>query len=83
MDLVFNFTARTSMRVAEVGFLLMLIAGLWLLAAQFPLFKFSTARTTVAGLALTAGGVLLVIAGIGVASANTRGVEAGYEGHPP
>jgi len=49
-------------RLAEIGFLLILIAGIWLAAAQIPAFKLSTARTIVAGVALAAAGVLLIIA---------------------
>ena len=49
-------------RLAEVGFLLILFAGIWLAAAQIPAFKFSTARTIVAGIALAVAGLLLIIA---------------------
>jgi hypothetical protein len=57
-----GFAHRTGVRLAEVGFLLALIAGVWLTAAQIPQLKFATARTIVAGAALAAGGVLLVVA---------------------
>jgi hypothetical protein len=40
----------------------MLFAGVWLTAAQLPQFKFGTARTIVAGIALAIGGLLLIIA---------------------
>ncbi len=50
------------MRLAEVGFLLMLFAGVWLVAAQLPQFKLGAARTIVAGVALALGGLLLIIA---------------------
>ena len=53
---------HTGRRLAEIGFLLILIAGIWLAAAQIPAFKLSTARTIVAGVALAAAGVLLIIA---------------------
>ncbi len=53
---------HTGVRLAEIGFLLILIAGIWLAAAQLPALKFSTARTIVAGIALAAAGVLLIIA---------------------
>ena len=53
---------HTGRRLAEIGFLLILIAGIWLAAAQIPAFKLSTARTIVAGAALAAAGVLLLIA---------------------
>jgi hypothetical protein len=37
-------------------------AGVSLVAAQIPQFKFSNGRTIVAGVALAIGGVLLIIA---------------------
>jgi drug/metabolite transporter superfamily protein YnfA len=48
--------------LAEVGFLLILFAGVWLVAAQIPAFKIPTERTIVAGIALALAGVLLIIA---------------------
>jgi hypothetical protein len=62
VTLVLGFAHHTGLRVAEVGFLLFLFAGIWLAAAQLPQFKFKTARTIVAGLALAIGGALLIIA---------------------
>jgi hypothetical protein len=62
MNLLFSFTRHTGIRLAEVGFLLMLFAGLWLVVAQVPQLKFGSARTIVAGLALALGGLLLIIA---------------------
>ncbi|MEO6796859.1 MAG: hypothetical protein ABI401_14855 [Candidatus Dormibacter sp.] len=62
MDTVPGFAHSTGVLLAKVGFLLMLFAGIWLAAAQFPLFKFATARTAVAGIALALGGLLLIIA---------------------
>jgi hypothetical protein len=62
MNLVLGFARHTGVRLAEVGFLLMLFAGVWLTAAQLPQFKFGTARTIVAGVALAIGGLLLIIA---------------------
>jgi len=62
MNLVLDFAHHTGVRLAEVGFLLMLFAGVWLAAAQLPRFKFGTARTIVAGVALAIGGLLLIIA---------------------
>jgi hypothetical protein len=52
----------TSVRIAEVGFLLILIAGVWLVAAEIPALKLSRVRTIVAGAALAVAGVLLIIA---------------------
>lgn len=62
MTLVLAFAQHTGARLAEVGFLLILFAGVWLAAAQLPQLKFGTMRTTVAGLALAIGGLLLIIA---------------------
>jgi len=53
---------HSGVRLAEVGFLLILFAGVWLTAAQIPRFKLVTARTIVAGVALAIGGLLLIIA---------------------
>ena len=62
MSLVLGFSHHTGVRLAEVGFLLLVIAGIWLAAAQIPVFKFPIERTIVAGVALAAGGILLIIA---------------------
>jgi hypothetical protein len=62
MNLVLGFAHQTGVRLAEVGFLLVLFAGIWLAAAQIPQFKFGGARTIVAGVALAIGGLLLLIA---------------------
>jgi hypothetical protein len=48
--------------IAEVGFLLILFAGVWLVAAQIPRLRFGTARAMVAGIALALAGVLLIVA---------------------
>ena len=53
---------HTGERLAEIGFLLILFAGIWLAAAQIPALKLSTTRTIVAGVALAVAGVLLIIA---------------------
>ncbi len=53
---------HTGVRLAEIGFLLILFAGIWLAASQIPAFKFATARTIVAGIALAVAGLLLIIA---------------------
>jgi hypothetical protein len=59
---VVALTHHTGRRLAEIGFLLILFAGIWLAAAQIPAFKLSTTRTIVAGVALAVAGVLLIIA---------------------
>jgi hypothetical protein len=53
---------QTGKTLAEVGFLLILFAGVWLVAAQIPAFKMPTVRTIVAGIALALAGLLLIIA---------------------
>jgi hypothetical protein len=53
---------HTGVVIAEVGFLLMLIAGIWFVASEFPQFKMARTRRIVAGTALAVGGLLLIIA---------------------
>jgi hypothetical protein len=62
IETVLAFSHRTGVTLAEVGFLLILFAGVWLVSAQIPVFKIGTARTIVAGIALACAGVLLMIA---------------------
>jgi hypothetical protein len=62
MNLILSLAHHTGTRLAEVGYLLVLFAGIWLTAAQIPQLKLGTARTIVAGLALALGGLLLIIA---------------------
>ena len=52
----------TSVTLAEIGFVLMLFAGVWLVAAQIPRLGIGQARTIVAGSALALAGVMLIIA---------------------
>ena len=65
MNLVLVLTHQTGVRLAEIGFLLILIAGVWLVAAQIPTFKFARARTIVAGVLFAISGLLLIIATYG------------------
>jgi hypothetical protein len=62
MSFVLGFAHPTGIRLAEVGFLFLLFAGVWLTAAQIPKFEFGAARTIVAGVALATGALLLIIA---------------------
>lgn len=62
MTLVFSISPHTGARLAEVGFLLILFAGVWLLAAQLPVLGMRVFRTAVAGLALAIAGALLIVA---------------------
>jgi hypothetical protein len=60
---VLALTHAAGIRLAEVGFLLIVIAGVWLIFAQLlQPEKWRTIRTVVAGAALVAAGVLLIIA---------------------
>ena len=55
-------THQTGVRLAEIGFLLLLIAGVWLVAAQLPQLKIARTRTIVAGVLIAVAGLLLIIA---------------------
>lgn len=59
---VLALSQQTGVRLAEVGFLLILFAGIWLAVSQVPQFRFATARTIVAGIALAVAGLLLIVA---------------------
>ncbi len=59
---MFAITPATGIRLAEVGFLLILIAGVWLVAAEIPALRMERVRRIVAGTALAVAGVLLIIA---------------------
>jgi hypothetical protein len=59
---VLAFSAHTGVRLAEVAFLLILLAGIWLAAAQTPGLRLGAARSTLAGLALAVAGILLIVA---------------------
>jgi hypothetical protein len=62
MSFVLALTRQTGRLLAEIGFLLILFAGIWLAAAQIPRLKMRTARMIIAGIALAIGGLLLIIA---------------------
>jgi hypothetical protein len=62
LSLVLALTRHDGIRLAEVGFLLILIAGVWLVAAQVPQLKLGRTRTIVAGVLLAVAGLLLIIA---------------------
>jgi hypothetical protein len=58
-----GISAQTGGRIAEVGFLLILIAGVWLVAAEtLDPAKWRKFRTVVAGALLAIAGALLIIA---------------------
>lgn len=60
--MVVGISAHTGVRLAEVGFLLMGIAGVWLAASSVPQLKISGARSVVAGVLLAIGSLLIIIA---------------------
>jgi hypothetical protein len=62
MNGLLALTAHTGVRLAEVGFLLILFAGVWLVVAEIPQLRLSKVKTIVAGVALAAAGVLLLVA---------------------
>jgi hypothetical protein len=55
-------SAETGAQLAEIGFLLVLIAGVWLVAAEIPQLRMGRLRTVVAGVLLAIAGGLLIIA---------------------
>jgi hypothetical protein len=59
---VVGLTHHAGVRLAEVAFLLILFAGVWLAAAQVPRLGLGGVRTVVAGVALAIAGVLLIVA---------------------
>jgi hypothetical protein len=59
---MFAITPATGIKLAEIGFLLILIAGVWLVAAEIPAMRLQRVRRIVAGTALAAAGVLLIVA---------------------
>ena len=64
MSPLLGISHHTGTRMAEVGFLLILIAGVWIAASQFlgDVARWHKFRMIVAGSALAAAGVLLIIA---------------------
>lgn len=57
--LVAAFSHHTGLRLGEIAGLLILFAGVWIAVAQLGLARF---RTIVAGIALAAAGILLIVA---------------------
>jgi len=74
MSLILGFAHSTAVKLAEVAFLLFLIAGAWIASAsltqankwhirlRFVVIAPSRFRMTVAGIFLAVGGLLLIIA---------------------
>jgi hypothetical protein len=55
-------TDQTGKLLAQVGFLLIVFSGVWLVASEIPFFRIPTTRMIVAGIALALGGALLIVA---------------------
>ncbi|MCW2784060.1 MAG: hypothetical protein JWP74_577 [Marmoricola sp.] len=53
---------HASVKLSEVGFLLFVIAGVWLVAAELQPSKWARFRIGVSGALIAGGGVLLIIA---------------------
>lgn len=56
------FTHRNAVRLSEVGFVLILLAGLSFAIAELPQFRSGPASRIVAGLALAGGALLVIVA---------------------
>jgi hypothetical protein len=55
-------SSSSGIRLAEVGFLLIVISGVWLVAAEIPALRLRRTRNIVAGIALAVAGFLLILA---------------------
>jgi hypothetical protein len=53
---------HTTNQLTEIGFLLILITGIWLAASEIPALRIQRSRNVVAGVCLAVGGLLLIIA---------------------
>ena len=53
---------HTGIRFAEVGALLITLAGVWLAASEIPQLKLARTRVIVSGVLLAAAGILIIIA---------------------
>ena len=63
IDLVLALTRHDGARLAEVGFLLIVLAGVWLIVAvEIPALADTRARTLGAGVLFAISGVLLLVA---------------------
>ena len=53
---------HTGRRLAEIAFLLILFAGVWLAFTEMPQLGFAKGRAALGGVALAVAGVLLIVA---------------------
>lgn len=61
-SLLLTISHKSSVRIAEVAFLLILIAGIWMVVAELMPQQFHKLRLVVAGIAFAASGILLLVA---------------------
>jgi hypothetical protein len=59
---VLALSHHADLRLAEVGYLLIVFAGVWIVASEVPALKIPVARRIVAGVALVAAGIVLILA---------------------
>ncbi len=62
MLLLTTLSRHTSTDLSEVGFLFILIAGVWLVVSEIPALRAEKARSIVAGICLAVAGILLIVA---------------------
>lgn len=62
LGVVLALSHHAGIRLAEIGYLLVVFAGVWFVAAEIPFFKMATARRIVGGVALVAAGIVLIVA---------------------
>lgn len=61
MSFLLTISRHTSDRIAEVAFLLILIAGVWMVAAELLPPRWHKVRMTVAGVLFAVAGLLMII----------------------
>jgi hypothetical protein len=80
MSPVLAISRQTGIKLAEVRFLLILIAGVWLVAAELLDERWREFRMVVVGLCLAAAGGLLIVACTGARLVESSASQAGLRG---
>jgi hypothetical protein len=62
MSVLATLSHSTSLRLAEIAFLLILVAGVWIVASEIQLVRWHRFRMIVAGSCFAVSGILLIIA---------------------
>ena len=62
MTSLIGFSRQSGIRLAEIGLVFVVFAGVWFAAADIPQLRMARTRMAVTGVALAIGGVLLIIA---------------------